>query len=36
VEVLLGVVLLGGSALDYFGILSFKPVMSVVKTFLEF
>lgn len=35
-EVLLGVALLGGSALDYFGILSFKPVMSVVKTFLEF
>ena len=35
-EVLLGVVLLGGSALDYFGILSFKPVMNVVKTFLEF
>lgn len=36
VEVTLGVFLLAGSALDYFGIVSFGPVMSVVKAFLEF
>jgi hypothetical protein len=35
-EVVLGVVLLSGSALDYLGIISFRPVMNVVKAFLEF
>jgi len=35
-EVILGAVLLAGSALDYFGVISFEPVMNVVKAFLEF
>jgi hypothetical protein len=35
-EVILGLFLLVGSALDYFGVLSFRPVMNVVKAFLEF
>ena len=35
-EVILGLFLLAGSALDYFGVLSFRPVMNVVKALLEF
>jgi len=36
VEVILGILLLAGSALDYWGIVSFGPVMNAVKAFLEF
>ena len=35
-EVMLGLLLVVGSALDYLGIVSFRPVMNVVKAFLEF
>jgi hypothetical protein len=36
VEVVLGAFLCAGSALDYLGLVSFRPVMNLVKAFLEF
>ena len=36
VEVVLGIILFAGSALDYWGIIDFAPVMRSVKAFLEF
>ena len=35
-EILLGVFLIGTTALDYLGLVSFRGVLNAVKAFLEF